>query len=184
VSQANNFGTKYKAILSGMDFSVNGNASTSNLFLVDEPVTMTWFRSHDPDLPSIEVIAQFNGPEYVKEESTRKGRDSPLFKASEPFKDKKGTSGRAWVYSVGNSGCQSGNNPGLCNLSISSHFTAYYHLFYRFPAPFNAQSVQDEFISERQPPAVHDQPIGITNNGVARDTPRLMTSDPGTMITD
>ena len=41
VSQANNFGTKYKAILSGMDFSVNGNASTSNLFLVDEPVTMT-----------------------------------------------------------------------------------------------------------------------------------------------
>ena len=56
--------------------------------------------------------------------------------------------------------------------------------FIRFSAPLNAQSVQDEFISDRQLAAVQDQSIGITNNGVARDTPRLMTSDPGTMITD
>lgn len=56
--------------------------------------------------------------------------------------------------------------------------------FIRFAAPLNAQSVQDEFISDRQLAAVQDQPIGIRNNGVARDTPRLMTSDPGTMITD
>ena len=56
--------------------------------------------------------------------------------------------------------------------------------FIRVAAPLNAQSVQDEFISDRQLAAVQDQPIGITNNGAARDTPRLMTSDPGTMITD
>jgi hypothetical protein len=51
-------------------------------------------------------------------------------------------------------------------------------------APLNAQSMQDEFISDRQLAAVQDQPIGITNNGVARDTPRLMIRAPGTMITD
>src|SRR6516164_6407755 len=66
-------------------------------------------------------VAQMAGPPPAGN-ATRSNR------ALEPFKDKKGTSGSAWVYSVGNSGCQSGN-PGLCDLSISSHFTAYYHIF-------------------------------------------------------
>ena len=35
VSAAEGFDTKYKGLLSGVDFSVNGNATTSNLFLVD-----------------------------------------------------------------------------------------------------------------------------------------------------
>ena len=35
VSAAENFDSKFKGVLGGVDFSVNGNATTSNLFLVD-----------------------------------------------------------------------------------------------------------------------------------------------------
>src|SRR5215472_7016499 len=71
VSAANNFDAKNKGLLTGVDFSVNGNATTSNLFLVDG--------ANDNDIgsnrtiliyPSIEAISEFKmlrnsyGPEY------------------------------------------------------------------------------------------------------------------------
>jgi hypothetical protein len=71
VSADYNFDTKYKGILSGVDFSVNGNATSSNLFLVDG--------ANDNDVgsnrsiliyPSTEAISEFKmlrnsyGPEY------------------------------------------------------------------------------------------------------------------------
>jgi len=60
VSASNSFDIKYKGVLSGVDFSVNGNAITSNLFLVDG--------ANDNDsgsnrtiliYPSIEAISEF-----------------------------------------------------------------------------------------------------------------------------
>ncbi len=71
VSPANNFDSKNKGLLSGVDFSVNGNTTTSNLFLIDG--------ANDNDTgsnrtiliyPSIEAIQEFKmlrnsyGPEY------------------------------------------------------------------------------------------------------------------------
>src|SRR5215469_9861764 len=71
VSAANNFDAKNKGLLTGVDFSVNGNATTSNLFLVDG--------ANDNDIgsnrtiliyPSIEAMSEFMmlrnayGPEY------------------------------------------------------------------------------------------------------------------------
>jgi hypothetical protein len=71
VSPANNFDSKNKGLQGGVDFSVNGNPTTNNLFLVDG--------SNDNDVgsnrtiliyPSIESIAEFKmltnsyGPEY------------------------------------------------------------------------------------------------------------------------
>src|SRR5262249_58337806 len=60
VSAANNFDTKNKGLLAGVDFSVNGNPTTNNLFLVDG--------ANDNDVgsnrtiliyPSIEAISEF-----------------------------------------------------------------------------------------------------------------------------
>ena len=71
VSPANNFDSKNKGLQGGVDFSVNGNPTTNNLFLVDG--------ANDNDVgsnrtiliyPSIEAIAEFKmltnsyGPEY------------------------------------------------------------------------------------------------------------------------
>jgi len=71
VSPANNFDAKNKGLQGGVDFSVNGNPTTNNLFLVDG--------ANDNDVgsnrtiliyPSIESIAEFKmltnsyGPEY------------------------------------------------------------------------------------------------------------------------
>jgi len=71
VSGANNFDSKNKGLQGGVDFSVNGNPTTNNLFLVDG--------ANDNDVgsnrtilvyPSIESIAEFKmltnsyGPEY------------------------------------------------------------------------------------------------------------------------
>lgn len=71
VSAANNFDSKNKGLQGGVDFSVNGNPTTNNLFLVDG--------ANDNDVgsnrtiliyPSIEAIAEFKmltnsyGPEY------------------------------------------------------------------------------------------------------------------------
>ncbi len=71
VSAANNFDSKNKGLQGGVDFSVNGNPTTNNLFLVDG--------ANDNDVgsnrtiliyPSIESIAEFKmltnsyGPEY------------------------------------------------------------------------------------------------------------------------
>ncbi len=71
VSAANNFDPKNKGLQAGVDFSVNGNPTTNNLFLVDG--------ANDNDVgsnrtiliyPSIESIAEFKmltnsyGPEY------------------------------------------------------------------------------------------------------------------------
>lgn len=71
VSPANNFDSKNKGLQGGVDFSVNGNPTTNNLFLVDG--------ANDNDVgsnrtiliyPSIESIAEFKmltnsyGPEY------------------------------------------------------------------------------------------------------------------------
>src|SRR5271167_675775 len=71
VSAADNFSANNKGLLAGVDFSVNGNATTNNLFLVDG--------ANDNDVgsnrtiliyPSIEAISEFKmlrnsyGPEY------------------------------------------------------------------------------------------------------------------------
>jgi hypothetical protein len=71
VSAANNFDTKNKGLLAGVDFSVNGNPTTNNLFLVDG--------ANDNDVgsnrtiliyPSNDAISEFKmlrnsyGPEY------------------------------------------------------------------------------------------------------------------------
>ena len=71
VSAANNFDSKNKGLQGGVDFSVNGNPTTNNLFLVDG--------ANDNDVgsnrtiliyPSVEAIAEFKmltnsyGPEY------------------------------------------------------------------------------------------------------------------------
>jgi hypothetical protein len=71
VSFANNYDSKNKGLLSGVDFAVNGNSSTGNLFMVDG--------ANDNDVgsnrtiliyPSIEAISEFKmlrnsyGPEY------------------------------------------------------------------------------------------------------------------------
>ena len=71
VSAANNFDSKNKGLQGGVDFSVNGNPTTNNLFLVDG--------ANDNDVgsnrtiliyPSVESIAEFKmltnsyGPEY------------------------------------------------------------------------------------------------------------------------
>src|SRR3954462_5938471 len=71
VSAANNFDSKNKGLLAGVDFSVNGNPTTNNLFLVDG--------ANDNDVgsnrtiliyPSVDAIQEFKmlrnsyGPEY------------------------------------------------------------------------------------------------------------------------
>ena len=71
VSFANNYDSKNKGLLAGVDFSVNGNSSTNNLFMIDG--------ANDNDTgsnrtiliyPSIEAISEFKmlrnsyGPEY------------------------------------------------------------------------------------------------------------------------
>jgi hypothetical protein len=71
VSAANNFDSKNKGLLAGVDFSVNGNPTTNNLFLVDG--------ANDNDVgsnrtiliyPSVDAISEFKmlrnsyGPEY------------------------------------------------------------------------------------------------------------------------
>ena len=71
ISAANNFDSKNKGLQGGVDFSVNGNPTTNNLFLVDG--------ANDNDVgsnrtiliyPSIEAVAEFKiltnsyGPEY------------------------------------------------------------------------------------------------------------------------
>src|SRR3954471_18714392 len=71
VSAANNFDSKNKGLMSGVDFAVNGNPTTNNLFLVDgannndigsNPTILIY--------PSIDAISEFKmitnayGPEY------------------------------------------------------------------------------------------------------------------------
>jgi len=71
VSAANNLDTKNKGLLSGVDFSVNGNPTTNNLFLVDG-ANNNDVGSNRTILvyPSVEAISEFKmlrnsyGPEY------------------------------------------------------------------------------------------------------------------------
>jgi hypothetical protein len=71
VSPAESFDIKYKGVLSGVDFSVNGNATTNNLFLVDG-ANNNDIGSNRTILiyPSLEAISEFKmlrnsyGPEY------------------------------------------------------------------------------------------------------------------------
>lgn len=71
VSAANNFDSKNKGLQSGVDFSVNGNPTTNNLFLVDG-ANNNDIGSNRTILvyPSIDAIAEFKmlrnsyGPEY------------------------------------------------------------------------------------------------------------------------
>jgi Carboxypeptidase regulatory-like domain/TonB-dependent Receptor Plug Domain len=71
VSAANNFDTKNKGLQGGVDFSVNGNATTNNLYLVDGANNNDVGSNRTILLyPSIESIAEFKmlrnsaGPEY------------------------------------------------------------------------------------------------------------------------
>ena len=60
VSAAEGFDTKYKGLLSGVDFSVNGNATTSNLFLVDGANNNDTGSNRTILIyPSIEAISEF-----------------------------------------------------------------------------------------------------------------------------
>ncbi|MEO8727270.1 MAG: carboxypeptidase regulatory-like domain-containing protein, partial [Acidobacteriaceae bacterium] len=71
VSHANNFSTANKGLLGGVDFSVNGNPVTNNLFLIDG-ATNNDVGSNRTILvyPSVDAIAEFKmlrnsyGPEY------------------------------------------------------------------------------------------------------------------------
>src|SRR5215469_10151622 len=71
VSAADNFDAKNKGLLTGVDFSVNGNATTSNLFLVDGANNNDVGSNRTILIyPSIEAISEFKmlrnsyGPEY------------------------------------------------------------------------------------------------------------------------
>ncbi len=60
VSAANNYDSKNKGLLSGVDFAVNGNASTSNLFLIDGANNNDTGSNRTILLyPSIEAISEF-----------------------------------------------------------------------------------------------------------------------------
>jgi hypothetical protein len=43
--------------------------------------------------------------------------------------------------------------------------------------PFNAQGVQDEFVSPTQLTTIEHDPERITNKGIARDAPPFVTAD-------
>src|ERR671939_1326040 len=71
VSPANNFDSKNKGLLSGVDFSVNGNPTTNNLFLVDGANNNDVGSNRTILIyPSVEAIQEFKmlrnsyGPEY------------------------------------------------------------------------------------------------------------------------
>ena len=71
VSAANNFSANNKGLLAGVDFSVNGNATTNNLFLVDGANNNDVGSNRTILIyPSIEAISEFKmlrnsyGPEY------------------------------------------------------------------------------------------------------------------------
>jgi hypothetical protein len=71
VAAANNFDSKNKGLQGGVDFSVNGNATTNNLFLIDGANNNDVGSNRTILLyPSIEAIAEFKmlrnsyGPEY------------------------------------------------------------------------------------------------------------------------
>jgi len=71
VSAANNFDTKNKGLQGGVDFSVNGNATTNNLFLINGASNNDVGSNRTILIyPSIEAIAEFKlltnsyGPEY------------------------------------------------------------------------------------------------------------------------
>jgi hypothetical protein len=71
VSPANNFDSKNKGLLSGVDFSVNGNPTTNNLFLVDGANNNDVGSNRTILIyPSVESISEFKmlrnayGPEY------------------------------------------------------------------------------------------------------------------------
>ncbi len=71
VSPANNFDSKNKGLQAGVDFSVNGNPTTNNLFLVDGAVNNDVGSNRTILIyPSIDAIAEFKmltnsyGPEY------------------------------------------------------------------------------------------------------------------------
>jgi hypothetical protein len=60
VSPANNFDSKNKGLLSGVDFSVNGNATTNNLYLIDGANNNDVGSNRTILIyPSIEAIAEF-----------------------------------------------------------------------------------------------------------------------------
>ena len=60
VSAANNFDTKNKGLQGGVDFSVNGNATTNNLYLVDGANNNDTGSNRTILIyPSIESIAEF-----------------------------------------------------------------------------------------------------------------------------
>ena len=60
VSASNGFDSKYKGLLAGVDFSVNGNATTSNLFLVDGANNNDSGSNRNILIyPSIEAISEF-----------------------------------------------------------------------------------------------------------------------------
>ena len=71
VSPANNYRRKNKGLLAGVDFSVNGNASTNNLFMIDGANNNDMGSNRTILIyPSIEAISEFKmlrnsyGPEY------------------------------------------------------------------------------------------------------------------------
>jgi hypothetical protein len=71
VSAANNFDTKNKGLLAGVDFSVNGNPTTNNLFLVDGANNNDVGSNRTILIyPSVDAISEFKmlrnsyGPEY------------------------------------------------------------------------------------------------------------------------
>jgi len=71
VSPANNFDTKNKGLLAGVDFSVNGNPTTNNLYLVDGANNNDVGSNRTILIyPSVEAISEFKmlrnsyGPEY------------------------------------------------------------------------------------------------------------------------
>jgi hypothetical protein len=71
VSPANNFDTKNKGLLAGVDFSVNGNPTTNNLYLVDGANNNDVGSNRTILIyPSVESISEFKmlrnsyGPEY------------------------------------------------------------------------------------------------------------------------
>ena len=53
----------------------------------------------------------------------------------------------------------------------------------RLPAPGRTQGMEYQGVSRGQFAGVGDNLIGVVNNWIARDIPRLMSDDPGAVLT-
>jgi len=114
--------------------------------------------------PSIEAIAELKmlrnsyGPEYVNQRRmVGKGGTRPFLRHWSRLRIRRTRAEAPGCIVLGLRVPKW--NSWICDLSISFHSLPTTISFIGFAAPLNAQSVQDEFISDRQLAAVQDQPI-------------------------